>query len=332
MSTATFPAEYNIIKAEILSLFRTYTAIFPVLSKAGLWDDCLQQAVALGDFTSALQNFIPTFLADSGFHNTVFQAQARKDTTFAMPPCYGVVRTLTRRIHETRAATQSAPIVANAINTASTVNSTGVGAVATPAPTTATPASPFSSTVAAGNGNSAVSQAPPAAMGTTPVSSVTIPSTMRTRSTRRPGRKIRSAKSAPVVIDSDDGEDDVQIVGGDIAMGEITHVPASPIATDVPMSVDSELPGAVLNVEPSAGTTPTVSTVGLPADLKFKKAAASEPVIESTDSTKAQAVLFAKKGFEGSRKRPRISESGLNYINKPDRTKLAFATSTAHLN
>ncbi|KAJ3779808.1 hypothetical protein GGU10DRAFT_370244, partial [Lentinula aff. detonsa] len=172
--------------------------------------------------------------------------------------------------------------------------------------------------------------------------------------TRRPGRKIRSAKSAPVVIDSDDGEDDVQIVGGDIAMGEITHPPTSPITTDVPMSVDSELPGAILNVEPSAGTTPTVSMVGLPADLNFKKkAVASEPVIESTDSTKAQvryqpyvevpglspdsrelykAVLFAKKGFEGSRKRQRASDSGLNYINKPDRTKLAFATSTAHLN
>ncbi|KAJ3742624.1 hypothetical protein DFH05DRAFT_1527195 [Lentinula detonsa] len=331
MSTATFPAQYNIIKAEILSLFRTYTTVFPVLSKAGLWADCLEQAVALGDFTSALQNFIPAFLADSGFHNTVFQAQVRNDTTFAMPPCYGVVRTLTRRIHETRAATQPATVVATAINTATTVNSTGVAAVAIPAPAPATLAS-LSSTVTAGNGNSAGVQVPVAAMGMTPVSTVTAPLSVRPRGTRRPGRKIRSAKSAPVVIDSDDGEDDVQIVGGDIAMGEITHPPASPITTDVPMSVDSEVPGAVLNVEPSAGTTPTVSTVGLPADLKFKKAAASEPVIESTDSTKAQAVHFAKKGFEGSRKRQRASESGLSYINKPDRTKLAFATSSTHLN
>ncbi|KAJ3791731.1 hypothetical protein GGU11DRAFT_881112, partial [Lentinula aff. detonsa] len=365
MSTATFPAQYNIIKAEILSLFRTYTTVFPVLSKAGLWADCLEQAVALGDFTSALQNFIPAFLADSGFHNTVFQvracfetlssqAQARKDTTFAMPPCYGVVRTLTRRIHETRAATQSAPIVANAINTASTVNSTGVGAVATPAPAVATPA-PLSSTVTAVNSDSAGVQAPPAAMGMTPVPSVTTPSTVRPRGTRRPGRKIRSAKSAPVVIDSDDGEDDVQIVGGDIAMApHFVDALHGILFLFMQMSVDSELPGAILNVEPSAGTTPTVSMVGLPADLNFKKkAVASEPVIESTDSTKAQvryqpyvevpglspdsrelykAVLFAKKGFEGSRKRQRASDSGLNYINKPDRTKLAFATSTAHLN
>ncbi|KAJ3792011.1 hypothetical protein GGU11DRAFT_750699 [Lentinula aff. detonsa] len=343
MSTVTLAAEYAALKEDILPRFHTHTVVFAVLFKAGLWADCLEQAVAIGDSISRLQNFVPNFLADPGFHDTVFQVRSCfealskvhdcKDATFIMPPCYGVIHTLIRHIHETRAATQPATVVATAINTASTVNSTGVAAVAVPAPAAATPASLFPSTVTAVTGNSAILQAPAATTGMTPVSTVTAPSNVRPRGTRRPGRKIRSAKSVPVVIDSDDGEDDVQIVSGDIAMGEITHPPVSPITTDVPMSIDSELPGAVLNVEPSAGTTPTVSTVGLPADLKFKKkAVASEPVIESTDSTKVQAVLFAKKGFEGSRKRQRASESGLSYVNKPDHTKLAFATSSTHLN
>ncbi|KAJ3779831.1 hypothetical protein GGU10DRAFT_381689 [Lentinula aff. detonsa] len=367
MSIAALAAEYATIKEGVLFTLNTYTSvIYPALSAAGRWGECLIHATALGDSTARLQNFVPNLLADPGFYNTIFkvrtcletlshQAQGRNETTFIMPPCYGVVRTLTRRIHEARAASQPAAAVVTAINAANVNNAavTAVGVI----PVAATPAITVNAD-SAGLQAPAATAAPPVAPAAiaTAAATATVPSapaTMRSRGPRRANRRGRSVRSAPVIIDSDDGDDEVQIVGGDIAMGEITHPAASTAATDVPMSVDSVLPGIMLDVAPPAGPVPAVSTVGLPADLKFKKKAASEPVIESTNLTKAQvryqpyvevpgldpdsralykAVSYAKKGFAESRKRHRVSESGLDYISMPDHTKLAFATSTAHLN
>ncbi|KAJ3751798.1 hypothetical protein EV360DRAFT_75915 [Lentinula raphanica] len=354
MSAATLAAEYATVKDGILFALNTYTSVlYPALSNAGKWSDCLVHAAALGDNTARIQHFVPNFLADPGFFDTVFKvrnclenlaalAQTRNDTTFIMPPCHGVIRTLTRRIHETRAASQPATPVATAINNANAGNSAGaISAAVTPSTTSVTNTVAGPMTVAA----------PP--VNTNPVPSPATIQTAKPKASRRSTRKGRSAKSAPMVIESDDDDDDVQIIGGDIAMGEITQSVTSPSSTDVPMSVDSALPGTILDVAPSAGPIPAVSTAGLPSDLKFKKKANSEPVIESTQSTKAQvryqpyvevpgldpdsrelykAVHFAKKGFEESRKRQRTSGSGLDYINMPDRTKLAFATSATHLN
>ncbi|KAJ3911813.1 hypothetical protein F5877DRAFT_72895, partial [Lentinula edodes] len=148
--------------------------------------------------------------------------------------------------------------------------------------------------------------------------------------TRRSNRKGKAPKSVPMIVDtSSEDEEEVQIIGGDIAMGDSTPPVNNTTSTDSVMSVDSVVPGTTLSVEPMAASTPSIPAP-LPANIKFNKNKDKEPIVESNDASKAQAVHYAKKGFEETRKRQR-SGAGSEYINIAPGTSLAFPNSSAQV-
>ena len=77
-------------------------------------------------------NFRTQLIADPSFHDNIFQIRsifeslykdaASRGQPFTMPPCHGVCKTLTKFIHEARAASQPAAGVAAAINSAVSMN------------------------------------------------------------------------------------------------------------------------------------------------------------------------------------------------------------------
>ncbi|KAJ3720247.1 hypothetical protein DFJ43DRAFT_1042602 [Lentinula guzmanii] len=137
--------------------------------------------------------------------------------------------------------------------------------------------------------------------------------------------RSRAPKSAPMVIDSSSGEDDdVSVVGGDIAMGDSTLPTATPAVADHLMSLHAAIPGATLLVEPTAAIIPPVAT-GLSATVQE-----TAPIAESNNSTRAQAVHFVKRRYEEARKRQR-SVAGLDYINAAAGSSLAFPNSVAQI-
>ncbi|KAJ3884482.1 hypothetical protein GG344DRAFT_83959 [Lentinula edodes] len=157
-----------------------------------------------------------------------------------------------------------------------------------------------------------------------------VPPAMKTKTTRRSNRKGKAPKSVPMIVDtSSEDEEEVQIIWGDIAMGDSTPPVNNTTSTDSVMSVDSVVPGTTLSVEPMAASTPSIPAP-LPANIKFNKNKDKEPIVESNDASKAQAVHYAKKGFEETRK-CQCSGVGSEYINIAPGTSFAFPNSSAQV-
>ncbi|KAJ3963671.1 hypothetical protein EV361DRAFT_967598 [Lentinula raphanica] len=339
-TAATAAAEYSRIKDAITFAYNTYaTIILPKLTGDGKTQDSLVHATLLGESTARLSHFVPNLLADPLFFNMIFNVRSifehlnkhakANGLPFTMPPCYTEVRLLTKQIHEFREgrdpAVPSLPAVINAASSATLVPSV------MPAPSSAVP-QPLSQ---------------PSVQPSAPVASTAAKAKAPCCSSRR----TRAPKS-PAIVDSGSDDDDVQIVVGDVAMAPcFVDALHGIMFLFMQMSVDPPTPVAILDAASPSTLIPTVAAAPL-TGLKFSKTSTAEPAIESTDATKAQvrylpfgevpgllttspaylkAIHFAKRGFEESRKRQRLSDSGLDYIKVPSDTKLASPLSAVHL-
>ncbi|KAJ4470775.1 hypothetical protein C8R41DRAFT_904845 [Lentinula lateritia] len=293
-SSAISAQEYAKVKEEVTFAYTTYASVlYPALSKANNHADCLIHAALLGDSTARLQNFVNNLLSDPTFFDIIFKVRGCLEALAANAQTRGEAFTMPACHSAVRALTKRIHEVRAATQPAASVAS----AINT-----------------AGNSNAVVS----------------VPSAMKTKTTRRSNRKGKAPKSVPMIVDtSSEDEEEVQIIGGDIAMGDSTPPVNNTTSTDSVMSVDSVVPGTTLSVEPMAASTPSIPAP-LPANIKFNKNKDKEPIVESNDASKAQAVHYAKKGFEETRKRQR-SGVGSEYINIAPGTSLAFPNSSAQV-
>ncbi|KAJ3870675.1 hypothetical protein F5051DRAFT_447324 [Lentinula edodes] len=293
-SSAISAQEYAKVKEEVMFAYTTYASVlYPALSKANNHADCLIHAALLGDSTARLQNFVNNLLSDPTFFDIIFKVRGCLEALAANAQTRGEAFTMPACHSAVRALTKRIHEVRAATQPAASVAS----AINT-----------------AGNSNAVTS----------------VPPVLKTKTTRRSNRKGKAPKSVPMIVDtSSEDEEEVQIIGGDIAMGDSTPPVNNTTSTDSVMSVDSVVPGTTLSVEPMAASTPSIPA-SLPANIKFNKNKDKEPIVESNDASKAQAVHYAKKGFEETRKRQR-SGVGSEYINIAPGTSLAFPNSSAQV-
>ncbi|KAJ3926089.1 MAG: hypothetical protein NXY57DRAFT_1030105 [Lentinula lateritia] len=294
-SSAISAQEYAKVKEEVTFAYTTYASVlYPALSKANNHADCLIHAALLGDSTARLQNFVNNLLSDPTFFDIIFKVRGCLEALAANAQTRGEAFTMPACHSAVRALTKRIHEVRAATQPAASVAS----AINT-----------------AGNSNAVVS----------------VPSAMKTKTTRRSNRKGKAPKSVPMIVDtSSEDEEEVQIIGGDIAMApHFVDALHGILFLFMQMSVDSVVPGTTLSVEPMAASTPSIPAP-LPANIKFNKNKDKEPIVESNDASKAQAVHYAKKGFEETRKRQR-SGVGSEYINIAPGTSLAFPNSSAQV-